>query len=77
MEFDVVFMIGLEEDILPHKKSVSTGNISEERRLCYVALTRARKHLNVSRVEHRNRFGKRYKTVISRFWQEITDQVTM
>lgn len=77
MEFDVVFLIGLEEDILPHKKSVSTGNISEERRLCYVAITRTRKYLNLSRAEFRNRFGKRYKTVISRFWQEITDQVTM
>jgi DNA helicase-2/ATP-dependent DNA helicase PcrA len=77
MEFDVVFLIGLEEDILPHKKSVSTGNISEERRLCYVAITRARKYLHLSRAEFRNRFGKRYKTVISRFWQEITDQVTM
>jgi DNA helicase-2/ATP-dependent DNA helicase PcrA len=77
MEFDVVFLVGLEEDILPHKKSVSTGNISEERRLCYVAVTRARKYLNLSRAEFRNRFGKRYKTVVSRFWQEITDQVTM
>lgn len=77
MEFDVVFIIGLEEEILPHKKSLSIGNLSEERRLCYVAMTRARKYLNLSRVEFRNSFGKRHKVHISRFWQEATDQVTM
>jgi len=77
MEFDIVFIIGMEEDILPHKKSVDIGNVSEERRLCYVALTRARKYLHISRVLFRNRFGKRYKTIISRFLQEITDQVTL
>lgn len=77
MEFDVVFLIGLEEDILPHKNSLSIGNVSEERRLCYVAVTRARKFLNLSRVEFRNRFGKRHKAIISRFWQEMTDLVTM
>jgi len=77
MEFDIVFLVGMEEDILPHKKSVETGNVAEERRLCYVALTRARKYLHISRVLFRNRFGKRYKTIISRFLQEITDQVTV
>lgn len=77
MEFDVIFVIGLEEEILPHKNSLSIGNVSEERRLCYVAVTRARKYLNLSRVEFRNRFGKRSKSVISRFWQEMTDMVTM
>jgi DNA helicase-2/ATP-dependent DNA helicase PcrA len=77
MEFDVVFLIGLEEEILPHKNSLSIGNVSEERRLCYVAVTRARKYLNLSRVEFRNRFGKRSKSVISRFWQEMTDMVTI
>ncbi|MFN8578461.1 MAG: UvrD-helicase domain-containing protein [Candidatus Sericytochromatia bacterium] len=77
MEFDVIFVIGLEEEILPHKNSLSIGNVSEERRLCYVAVTRARKYLNLSRVEYRNRFGKRSKSVISRFWQEMTDMVTM
>lgn len=76
MEFDVIFIIGMEEEILPHKKSVEIGSVSEERRLCYVAMTRAKKHLNISRAVHRNRFGKRYKTINSRFWQEITDEVS-
>ncbi|MFN8674322.1 MAG: ATP-dependent helicase [Candidatus Sericytochromatia bacterium] len=71
MEFDVVFIIGMEEEILPHKKSLEIGDDTEERRLCYVAMTRAKKHLLISRAIHRNRFGKRYKTVVSRFWQEI------
>ncbi|RYX99853.1 ATP-dependent helicase, partial [bacterium] len=77
MEFDVIFLIGLEEEILPHKNSLSIGNVSEERRLCYVAVTRARKYLNLSRVEYRNKFGKKSRTLISRFWQEMTDQVDM
>ncbi len=77
MEFDVIFLIGLEEEILPHKNSLSIGNVNEERRLCYVAVTRARKYLNISRTEFRNKFGKKSRVVISRFWQEMTDQVDM
>jgi DNA helicase-2/ATP-dependent DNA helicase PcrA len=71
LEFDAVFLVGLEEDLLPYKKSIQAGDLSEERRLCYVAITRARKRLYLSRVVNRSRFGKPYKTVPSRFWNEM------
>lgn len=78
MEFDAVFLIGMEEEILPHKKSMTIkGGVKEERRLGYVAMTRARKYLNLSYVENRRRFDKMYKTNVSRFWQEVNDQVIM
>jgi DNA helicase-2/ATP-dependent DNA helicase PcrA len=47
-EFDVVFMIGLEQRILPHQKSLDAADVDEERRLCYVGFTRARKNLLVT-----------------------------
>jgi DNA helicase-2/ATP-dependent DNA helicase PcrA len=71
LEFDAVFLVGLEEDLLPYKKSVQAGDVSEERRLCYVAITRARKRLYLSRVMTRSRFGKPYKPAPSRFWNEM------
>jgi DNA helicase-2/ATP-dependent DNA helicase PcrA len=71
MEFDVVFLIGLEENKLPSRKSIADGNINEERRLCYVAITRARKYLHISRAEQKSSFGKKIKYEISRFWHEI------
>ncbi|MBC7545002.1 MAG: ATP-dependent helicase [Candidatus Sericytochromatia bacterium] len=71
LEFDAVFLIGLEEDLLPYKKSVQSGDVTEERRLCYVAITRARRRLYLSRSLSRSRFGKPYKPVPSRFWNEM------
>lgn len=48
MEFENVFLVGLEEEVLPSKKSIETGSIEEERRLVYVAMTRAKKQLHLS-----------------------------
>ena len=53
LEFDLVFVIGCVEDIIPHKKSISKEEIEEERRLFYVALTRAKNLLYISVVENR------------------------
>ncbi len=56
LEFDVVFMVGVENNLLPHKKAVMErpdAGLAEERRLCYVGLTRARKHLFVSYCQQR------------------------
>ena len=69
LEFDVVFILGVEDGIVPHKKSVSEGldRIEEERRLLYVATTRARKNLFMSYTNSRLGFNKKTATKCSRF----------
>ncbi len=69
LEFPVVFLMGVEEDILPHKTLGS--DISEERRLFYVGVTRAQQHLMMSRVQKRQRHGKTVDSAPSRFLIEI------
>jgi len=69
LEFPVVFLIGVEEDILPHKTLGS--DIPEERRLFYVGVTRAQQHLILSRVQKRQRHGKLLDSAPSRFLLEI------
>ena len=61
LEFPIVFMIGVEEDLLPHKNAMSEdpyAGLEEERRLCYVGMTRAKKKLMMSFCQKRKRFGK-------------------
>ena len=61
LEFPIVFMIGVEEDLLPHKNAISEdpyAGLEEERRLCYVGMTRAKKVLLLSCCQKRKRFGK-------------------
>lgn len=74
LEFDNVFIIGLEENIFPHVNSM-TGNedLEEERRLCYVAITRARKRLWLLNTRHRTLFGQDNYNPCSRFISEISD----
>lgn len=69
LEFDAVCLIGCEEDLLPHRTLGS--DIAEERRLFYVGITRARKHLVLSRAMNRKRFGRVQPVSISRFIQEL------
>ena len=67
LEYDTVFIVGLQEGIFPHRRALSLEQIEEERRLLYVAMTRAKNRLYViGRGEEKN--GKR----ISRFISEIT-----
>jgi len=76
LEFPVVFIVGLEEDILPHKKSVATdGDLEEERRLFYVGITRAMKELFLTYTSHRIKYGKKQPSSPSRFLQEIPDDL--
>jgi DNA helicase-2/ATP-dependent DNA helicase PcrA len=67
LEFDVVFVPGLEEDIFPHKRSVAENNLAEERRVCYVAVTRAKSHLHLSGSQIRIGDGAPLRTIPSRF----------
>jgi superfamily I DNA/RNA helicase len=72
LEFEHVFLVGLEEDLLPHKRSVEEDpTCAEERRLCYVGITRARKHLTISRCLTRRKYGSIEERQPSRFLAEI------
>ncbi|GAB4239553.1 MAG: UvrD-helicase domain-containing protein [Deltaproteobacteria bacterium] len=72
LEFDVVFLVGLEDGLLPHSRSVdSPAEIEEERRLFYVGLTRARERAFLSLARRRNLFGSYRDTVPSRFLHDL------
>ncbi|MEJ5305897.1 MAG: UvrD-helicase domain-containing protein [Ignavibacteria bacterium] len=71
LEFDVVFIVGCEEGLLPLKRDGEIEDIEEERRLFYVGCTRAKKHLFISYARNRNRFGNSYPQIQSRFIEEI------
>ena len=71
LEFPHVFMVGVEENILPHRNSIDDGNIEEERRLAYVGITRAQRSLNITLTSKRKQFGETMTTTPSRFIDEL------
>lgn len=72
LEFDVVFLAGMEEGLFPHTNSLfEPGAIEEERRLCYVGITRARKRVYITHTEQRTIWGSTRMSVPSRFISEI------
>ncbi len=76
LEFDNVFVIGLEEGIFPHANSIDDFNqLEEERRLCYVAITRARKKLWLVNAKRRTIFGMDSMNPVSRFLKEIDNEL--
>jgi DNA helicase II / ATP-dependent DNA helicase PcrA len=80
LEFPVVFVAGVEKDIIPHAKSVGEGdaNLEEERRLFYVALTRAQRHLHLTFCSSRRKMGKPTEVYPSPFIDELPPEcVTM
>ena len=76
LEFPQVYLVGLEENLLPHRKSVEAEGaaIDEERRLCYVGITRAKDRLTISLALSRMKWGKPRDTKPSRFLFEISGQ---
>jgi DNA helicase-2/ATP-dependent DNA helicase PcrA len=75
LEFDVVYLSGLEEGLFPHRMSLDEpGRLEEERRLCYVGMTRARQQLCISYAEIRRLHGQEQYTQASRFLNEIPDE---
>jgi DNA helicase-2/ATP-dependent DNA helicase PcrA len=76
LEFPIVFLVGMEERIFPHvSSSRDAAGLEEERRLCYVAMTRAMEHLFLTCAAERFRFGDRTYQSPSRFLQEIPDEL--
>lgn len=75
LEFPYVFMVGVEEDILPHANSLEDDNgLEEERRLTYVGITRAKKQLTISFAKTRQRYGESIPCEPSRFLEELPDE---
>jgi ATP-dependent DNA helicase Rep len=71
LEFPQVFMVGFEENILPHRASIDADTIEEERRLAYVGITRAQTALYLSYARSRRRYGKTEECQPSRFLEEL------
>jgi DNA helicase-2/ATP-dependent DNA helicase PcrA len=71
LEFRAVFMIGLEEGIFPHSRSLEEGSLEEERRLCYVGMTRAQERLTLTHASVRSLYGNRSYNLPSQFLDEL------
>jgi DNA helicase-2/ATP-dependent DNA helicase PcrA len=72
LEFPVVFLVGMEEGLFPHRRSLhDEGAVEEERRLCYVGMTRAREQLFLTRARRRHVLGAETENLPSRFLREI------
>ena len=76
LEFPAVFVVGLEDGIFPHLRSLSEpADLEEERRLFYVGITRARRHLNLSHAWSRTIFGRTQQNIPSRFLGEVPTEL--
>ena len=71
LEYPIVFMLGCEEGVFPHSRALDEGGLEEERRLCYVGITRAERELYVTYARRRNVFGAQTYGMRSRFLDEI------
>ncbi len=75
LEFRAVYVLGLEEGIFPHARSIEDNEIEEERRLCYVGMTRAMERLVLTHASARTLFGRRDYNLPSRFLDELPADV--
>jgi DNA helicase II / ATP-dependent DNA helicase PcrA len=76
LEFDTVVIIGLEDGVFPHMRAIEAGDVEEERRLCYVGITRAQRALYLTHARSRSLFGGRDWNMPSRFIDEIPVEFT-
>jgi DNA helicase II / ATP-dependent DNA helicase PcrA len=76
LEFPIVFMIGCEDGVFPHSRAIDEGALEEERRLAYVGITRAMRHLYITYARRRNVFGAESFGLRSRFIDEIPRELT-
>jgi DNA helicase II / ATP-dependent DNA helicase PcrA len=75
LEFRAVFMIGMEEGVFPHARSIEEQGVEEERRLCYVGMTRAMERLTLTHTMSRSLYGRREYNLASRFLDELPREV--
>jgi DNA helicase-2/ATP-dependent DNA helicase PcrA len=76
LEYPIVFMIGCEDGIFPHSRALEEGELEEERRLCYVGITRAQRDLYMTCARQRTVFGAHGYSLPSRFLAEIPQELT-
>ena len=76
LEYDTVFIVGCEEGAFPHMRALEEGGEEEERRLCYVGITRARKRLYMTWARERRLFGRAEHNLPSRFVDELPAELT-
>ena len=74
LEFPYVFLIGVEEEILPHANSMEEDGLEEERRLAYVGITRAKQYLTITYANMRNKYGEKISCEPSRFLEELPEK---
>ena len=77
LEFPIVFLAGLEQGLFPHMRAVEDGSMEEERRLCYVGMTRAREHLFLSHAEIRRMHGSEQISPPSQFLRELPPELVL
>ncbi|MCD6728026.1 MAG: UvrD-helicase domain-containing protein [Solirubrobacteraceae bacterium] len=75
LEYPVVFIIGMEEGVFPHSRSIDEGTLEEERRLCYVGVTRAMRNLTLTHARRRSVFGSTTYGMPSRFLHELPPEL--
>ncbi len=76
LEYETVFVVGCEDGSFPHMKALEEGGEEEERRLCYVAITRARRRLYMTWTRERSLFGRSERNLPSRFVDELPEELT-
>jgi DNA helicase-2/ATP-dependent DNA helicase PcrA len=76
LEYDTVFIVGCEDGAFPHMRALEEGGEEEERRLCYVGVTRARRRLHMTWARERSLFGRSERNLPSRFVDEIPAELT-